>query len=169
MSSGEETRSMISSVEEYDGVMLSPVERLLMATDGTITHMLEALTRGPVDVDILSRQTDAGSLDRRVVLRRDSDGSPLVWAASDVNLYALPESMEEALVQGDIGIGDLLRDEYKETRREIVGMDATWPDSAAFPSFIDGHSALYLEREYKVYSNGNRLMTIREWMPKGLF
>lgn len=162
-------REMVQQVEGMSGLALSPSERLLLATDGTVTHMLEALTKQEVNVDILQRETNGGSLDRQVVLRRESDGSALVWAESEVRLFPLADEMEDALVGGDIGIGDLLRQEYEETRRQIHSMEAVWPTKGSFPDFIDGHSACYLKREYSVYSDGQRLMTIREYFPKGLF
>lgn len=160
---------MLEGVEAYEPVNLTPVERLLMATDGTVTHMLEALTRGPVDVDIIDRSVHGGSLIRKVVLRRRHDDSALTWAQSEVNLYPLDEDMESALVEGDIGIGDLLRDTYSETRREVVEMDAIWAGDQQFPAFIDNGSVLYLKRTYHVYSDENRIMEITEYFPKGIF
>lgn len=160
---------MLDGLDDHASVSLSPVERLLLATDGTVTHMLEALTRGEVDVDILDRDVDGSTLTRRVVLRRSSDGSPLVWAASEVNLHPLPMAMEDELVEGDIGIGDLLRDQYEETRREIIDMRPVWAGDDELPTFISGHSTLYLARAYDVYSDGQRIMQISEFFPKGLF
>lgn len=160
---------MLEMVERHDAVELTPVERLLLATDGTVTHMLEALTRGPVNVDIINRRVEGATLHREVVLRRGSDGSPLVWAKSSVNTYPMDMEMEDALVEGDIGIGDLLREEYAETRRELVGVEAVWTDTTDMPAFIEDGSVLYLVRTYKVYSGGDRIMTIEEYIPKGLF
>jgi beta-ribofuranosylaminobenzene 5'-phosphate synthase len=169
MGAGEDIRAMLDTMEEHDAVSLSPVERLLLATDGTVTHMLEALTRGPVNVDILNRQVNGSTLTREVVLRRGADGSPLVWARSKVNTYPMDMEMTDALVEGDIGIGDLLRQEYAETRREITGMEPAWEDTTACPDFINDGSVLYLKRTYRVYSGGDRIMTIEEWLPKGLY
>lgn len=169
MATGEALLEMLMSVEEADGVTLSPVERLLLATDGTVTHMLEALTRGPVNVEILSRDVSGGVLDRKVVLTREQDGSRLVWAESDIYLRPLPATLEDALVAGDIGIGHLLSRKYAETRREIIAMDVARPADPAFPAFIDGAAPLYLTRTYRIYAAGNRLMEIREFFPKGLF
>lgn len=164
-----ELNTMLNRLEQHDAVSLSPVERLLLATDGTLTHMLEALTRGHVEVDIQNRAVDGATLTRQVVLRRNRDGTPLVWAESKVNTYPLDTEMEDALVDGDIGIGDLLRDEYAETRREILGMAAVWEPDDDLPDFIGGSSPLYLERSYKIYSDGDRIMTITEFFPKGVF
>lgn len=169
MASGEAIRDLLASVEAHDGVVLSPVERLLMATDGTVTHMLEALTRGPVDVEILSREVNGGVLDRKVVLKRAQDGSKLVWADSDVYLHPLDAHLEDQLVRGDVGIGHLLRQEYTETRRELVDMFPVWADTEQCPAFVDGSAPLYLSRTYHVYSGGQRVIKIRELFPKGLF
>lgn len=169
MASGEKIRALLDSVESEGAVTLSPVERLLMATDGTVTHMLEALTRGEVYVKILSREVYGGTLERDVVLRRAQDQSNLVWARSHVNLYPLDVEMEDELVDGSMGIGDLLRAEYEETRREVVEMRAVREGDEELPTFIDGHSHLYLARKYKIHSEGARIMTIWEYFPKGLF
>ena len=162
-------REMVQEVEGVSGLALSPTERLLLATDGTVTHMLEALTKQPVNVEILDRSVSGSTLDRQVVLRRETDGSNLVWAESEVNLFPLDMELEDELVNGDIGIGHLLRQEYEETQRKIRGMEAVWTTEATFPDFIDGHSAVYLKRTYTIHSDGQRIMEITEWFPKGLF
>lgn len=168
MGTGSDIRGMLDALEGHDAVSLSPVERLLLATDGTVTHMLEALTRGNVTVDILNRRVRGSTLTREVALRR-GDGSTLVWARSRVNTMPLDIETEDALVDGDIGIGDLLREECAETRREITDMEPVWSDDEGRPSFINCGSVLYLMRTYDIYSDGNRMMTISEWFPKGLY
>lgn len=169
MAAGEDLNAMFDRLEDDDSVNLTPVERLLLATDGTMTHMLEALTRGHVEVDIIDRRVHGSTLTRDVVLRRGRDGSPLVWAQSEVNLYPLDVEMEDRLVDGSVGIGDLLREEYAETRREVTGMSARWSGDDSLPGFIDAASTLYLEREYDIHSDEQRIMSILEWFPKGLF
>lgn len=169
MTAGEELRAMLDGVAARDGVSLSPVERLLLTTDGTVTNALEALTRGEVTVDILNRDVKGSTLHREVALRRDVDGSALAWAESRTNLYPLDTDIEDSLVNGQIGIGDLLREKYAETRREVEEMDAVWHDTQDFPDFITGTSAMYLRRTYKIHSGGDRIMTITEYFPKGLY
>lgn len=160
---------MLDALESDPAVACTPVERLLLSTDGTVTHALEALTRGEVNVDILKREVHGSTLHRQVVLRRGRDDSPLVWAESEVNTRPMDMEMEDALVAGDIGIGDLLREQYAETRREILSMEPARTDDGGFPRFINGGSYLYLKRTYRVYSDGDRLMEITEYFPKGLF
>lgn len=169
MGVGEDIRSMLTDVEELGNIQLSPVERLLLATDGTVTHMLEALTRGRVDVDIIGRQVRDGALDRRVVLRRGHDAQPLVWAESQVVLDRLREDVADELAHGEKGIGDLLRNEHSETHREIVTMDVDTPDSPTFPAFIEHPLDLYLRRVYTIESHGQKIITITEWFPHGQF
>ena len=169
MAAGEDLLPMLDSLEAHDAVTLTPVERMLLATDGTVTHMLEALTRAHVGVDILDRTVDGATLTREVALRRSLDGSVLTWARSEVNTYPLPMEVEEALVSGDKGIGDVLREHYAEQRREITDMGVAWSDDDDLPRFIDDGSTLYLRRTYKVYSDESNIMKITEWFPKGLF
>lgn len=169
MGAGEDIRAMLDSLREDGGVHPTPVERLLLATDGTVTHMLEALTNDTVEVDIIDRTVEGASLHREVCLRRANDPSPLVWARSEVNLYPLDDEMADTLVAGDVGIGDLLRDKYAETRREIISMRSVWRDDDEIPDFISGGSVLFLKRTYAIYSDDHRLMEIEEWFPKGIF
>jgi chorismate-pyruvate lyase len=147
---------------------LSDVERLLLSTDGTVTHMLEVHIDGPVEVDIQDRSVSGSTLTRRVVLRDSSTAAPLVWAESSVNLHPLSTELEDELVHGDTGIGDLLRDEYVDTHREIVDIQAISPDDYADGSFPPPDYSTFVERTYKIYSGNDRLMTITEWFSVGL-
>jgi len=168
MGVGEDIRSMLDGVEAHDAVSLSPVERLLLATDGTVTHMLEALTRGPVGVEILDRALNGDDLSRHVVLRQQHDGSSLAWAWSEVDTSGLDSDVTERLVSGDIGIGHLLREEYAETHRTVIAMEPVWADDAGVPSWVGGERGLYLKRRYKIQSGGETIMEICEWFPKGV-
>lgn len=169
MAVGAETRAMIDCLEDNDGITLTPTERLLMATDGTVTHMLEALTRDHVTVDIISRDVMAGVLHRDVVLRQARDGSPLVWAASDVPLDPLEDDITDELVEGTMGIGDLLRARGAETRRRITDMRVRHAGEENLPPFVNGQAMVYLERTYNVHQHGERVMTITEFFPRDRF
>lgn len=169
MGVGANIRAMIDTVEDTDGITLSPVERLLMATDGTVTHMLEALTRGHVLVDIINRDVIDGTLHRDVVLREARDGSPLVWAASNVPLDRLDDRVADELAEGTMGIGDLLREQAAETHRTITDMRVRSRKDAKLPPFVTGSAGVYLERTYNVRSDGERIMTITEYFPRDRF
>ncbi|WP_440765841.1 chorismate--pyruvate lyase family protein [Natronorubrum sp. DTA7] len=161
----ESIRSMLVTLERDADLTLSPIERLFLATDGTVTHMLEALTRGDVSVTILDRSVADSRLFRTVALVPDTEQNPLVWARSTIRLSSLADSVADELVDGEIGIGDVLREECTETRREIVEMNV---HSAAnrFPSFVESDAVCLLERTYQIYTADTRIMTITEYFPK---
>lgn len=169
MAVGADIRAMIDMVESEPGVRLSPTERLLLATDGTVTHMLEALVRGHVEVDILNRNVVDTTLMRDVVLRRGATGTPLVWARSLVYLDRLPGEVADELVSGDTGIGDLLRNECEETRRQIETMDCLTVGEDDIPTFVAADADQYLVRKYNIYSGGSEVMTITELFPRRNF
>lgn len=169
MAAGEHLREMLSSLESDSSIRLSPVERLLLSTDGTVTHALEALTRSPVEVDILDRTVEDGNVTRKVVLRKGPGGDSLAWAVALVGTDALPEEVARPLVEGDVGIGHLLREQGPETRRRIVAMGSVWEDSPDRPDFITDDAVLHLRRTYEVYVDGRMAMTIEEYFPKGLY
>ena len=160
---------MLLDLERRERVELPPAARLLLATDGTVTHMLEALTGQQVTIDILDREVSGTTLHRTVALEKGKDSHPLVWARSKVNLSLLEDELADALVNGDIGIGDLLFEECTETRRDIVDMGAVFRDDGDFPSFVDSQAAYLLQRRYRIYDNGDRIMTITEYFPETLF
>ena len=160
----ESIRSALTTLEREHGVALSPAERLLLATDGTVTHMLEALTGREVSVAILDREVTGGRLHRTVALEYGPDDRPLVWARSTIRLSVLEPSVADELVDGDVGIGHLLRDGETETRREIVDVDVR--PAGEFPPFVETDASRLLERTYRIYADRDRLMTITEYFPK---
>ena len=158
--------SMVGRFERTAGVTLSSLERLFLSTDGTVTHMLEALTRQDVSVEILDREVSGDRLYRTVALRCKSEQQPVVWARSTVHLPLLSAHVADELVDGDAGIGDLLRTEYTETRRSIVELN-TRSDREEFPWYVETDASCLLERTYQIYASEERIMTITEYLPKG--
>ncbi len=161
----ESVRSMVVDLEREAGLTLSPIERLFLSTDGTVTHMLEALTRREVSIDILHREVTGNRLYRTVALECDSGRTPLVWARSTIRLSPLEESIADELVDGDIGIGHVLREECAETRRTIAEVNARF-DGEGFPSFVESDAACLLERTYRIHAASAHIMTITEFFPK---
>ena len=158
--------SELLRLEGGEEVRLSAVERLLLVCDGTVTHMLEALTREPVDVIVLDQDCEAGVLDRRVRLETTT-GRPLLWARSTIDLDKLDESVGEWLLQEEFGIGNALRKADVETRRSLHGVTIQEPDKASFPEFVPDSAGTLLARTYRVYESEVPIMTIREYMPFG--
>lgn len=113
---------------------LPPFLRTLLVADGTVTKSLEAYFWEQVEVENLGQapttlqvaapwlnlESGAAVLERRVRLRGMESGRVYAYAQSLIKLEALPEHLREDLLQGRIGIGELLRERGLETYREIL-------------------------------------------------
>ncbi len=154
------------SLEERVGIQLSDVERLLLVCDGTVTHMLEALTREPVEVVVIAQDREGGTLDRRVRLETGT-GRPLLWARSAITVDELDDSVGEWLLKEDMGIGTALRKADVETRRVLRGLSMHEPDEQSFPAFVPASAGTLIARTYRVFESDVPIMTIREYIPFG--
>jgi chorismate-pyruvate lyase len=113
---------------------LSPFQRALLATDGTVTKFIEAYMLEPVEIVRLGeshgpiaeddpwlqvRRGDEVST-REVVIQGRYSHTLYVYAVSLVALDRLPERIRQGLqVQGE-GLGRLLNEAELETRREVL-------------------------------------------------
>ena len=162
VSSPTATVNQLVEFEAETGIELAPAERLLLVTDGTVTHMLEALTRGPVAVVIVDRDETGGVLHRQVRLETDA-GAVLLWAESTIHVECLPSVLRGQLVNGDIGIGQALRDARIDTHRDIGSFGYLSSAHDGFPAFIQAQQDL-IRRTYRVHANGVAMMTITEYL-----
>lgn len=169
MAVGPELRAMLDQLEGECSSRLSPVERLLLSTDGTVTHAVEALTKTYIDVRPIARKTDDGTLHRDAALTREDNGDQMVYARSKINLDHVDDAVADELVRGEKGIGDLLRDRGAETHRRIHEMNARKASDEEMPAFVGTFSAEYLERRYTVHSDDEELMEITEWFPRSKY
>ncbi len=143
----------------------SPIERVLLTHDGTVTRMLEALTGHPITVTILARHIRGETLYRRVALESPVDPDPLVWATSEVDLQSLDPQYEAMLREQEIGIGAMFWNERFETFRELMDFDII-ATQEQFPSFITANTSELLKRTYSIHHKKASIMNIVEYFPK---
>ncbi len=156
---------------------LSPVERALMATDGTLTLLLSALYGERIDVELLwqSSQTlresdmrlrlESGGqlLVRRTLLKAAESGQSVAYAASTIVLSRLSRSIRHELENGTKPIGLLLRSEAVETHRMLEDWgDCTPTDQST--DYLD--STWQFFRTYQIISQALPLMTVTEHFPQ---
>lgn len=109
---------------------LSLFQKILLATDGTVTELLSLYCGKPVTarkqdqpasavLDNARMQEIAAPRLVRTVLLEDSHGHPLLHASSCFALGLMPESIRRDLEQTDLPIGLLWRRERLEMYREI--------------------------------------------------
>lgn len=159
--------------------VLGVVPRILLATDGTLTHIIEAYAEEPIRLVKLShslvveptaRQRFGLSIDeralRRVILLRGSEsGATFIHAESVVMLDRLPGPVADALLNTERPIGKLLAENRTETFREII---AVWQERnvSIAKHFHIKPADLLLARTYRILSGGKPLAWITETFPE---
>ena len=161
---------------------LTPFQRALLVTDGTVTHLIEAYTFSPVEVVLLRETEQALGIEyawlelpisgpvvtREVVLQTPATDTQLpkihAYAISHIIYERLPSSVVEGLKSRTGGLGALLQRTIWETRRDLLwwGVEHT----VGLPDAI-GHleSKPFLSRTYRVVANKDPLMLITEKFP----
>jgi chorismate-pyruvate lyase len=145
--------------------------RVCCGTDGSVTFLLEIMTRKPVNVTTESQYTvkadkqtaallgieEGGEVNNRVV-RLSAGDTVFVHARSLSPLERMPETMREQLMRADIPIGRILRSHNLETRRDMGELEVLEGEST-----FDGIPVL--SRSYKIVHNNYVLMWINERFP----
>jgi len=155
---------------------LPPFLRALLVTDGTVTKILEAYFWEPVAVDTVTQALQRAELDlpwvgvaagqqvlvRKASLRGADSGRIYALADSVIRIERIPPTFRQRLVDGEIGIGVLIRDSGLESYREVmeVGADA----ESARPSVGDR-----VFRTYRIIIDGAPVIMITETFPISLY
>lgn len=145
--------------------------RVCCGTDGSVTFLLEIMTRKQVSVITESQHTvkadkemaallevkEGSEINDRVV-RLSAGDTVFVHARSLSPLEHMPETMREQLMRADIPIGRILRSHNLETRRDMGELEIREGEST-----FDGIPVL--SRSYKIVHNNHILMWINEYFP----
>ncbi|HQC13024.1 MAG TPA: chorismate pyruvate-lyase family protein, partial [Methanoregulaceae archaeon] len=149
---------------------LSPVQRVLLGTDGSITSILELVTGNAVSVSTLLQEVRTADeetaaaleiqpgeeINHRVVeLRNAVTGEVLIYAVSDTPLSRLSPEFREDLMKADIPIGRILAKYRMESRREILGMQVRSTDPPMRERFGLGVDLPLLSRTYRIFHQNN--------------
>lgn len=157
---------------------LSSAQKILLATDGSVTTILDVL-KGHVKIRTLIQefreadvemaqllQVTAGDLVnyRVVVIEHDE---PLIHAISLIPVKRLNNDFKEDLIRADIPIGRILKKHQIESRREIksVAVEKSSPEMVE----IFNDESLVLSRTYNIIHHDQVLVWIKETFPSSLF
>lgn len=171
-----------STLREINFARLTPFQRGLIVTDGTVTQFIEAYTFAPVEVVLLRQEKHPLSSDhewlqlaageevisRQVTLQthRETESSSMLhtYADSLIALKRLPKSILEGLEFNKQGLGRLLQHSGLETRRELLwcGIE-TLTDLPIAIVHLEGET--FISRAYLVYADQKPLMLINEKFP----
>ncbi len=161
---------------------LPPFLRTLLVTDGTVTKSLEAYFWEPVTVRPirhaiapltapepgLAAAPGASVLHREVCLSGRESGRCYACARSVLALDELAPRLRAGVVEGRIGIGELLREQGVETYREIF--DLLWlPDGAPRDALLAGLAGDVVARAYRIRVGGSPAIVVREFFPLALY
>lgn len=165
-----------------DTSSFTPFQRMLLGTDGTVTHILEAYAAEPVEVVKLVQERQAATDDdaelqlgpgdevlrRHVLLRGGHSGRILLYAEAIVVLGRVEPAFLHGLEATDRPIGILLAENRTETFREIlrVGREPAGSSGAHFG--LDRNAELIV-RTYRIFCDRRPIILITERFPPHLF
>lgn len=145
--------------------------RVCAGTDGSVTFLLEIMTRHDVTVvtedqhQVPADDSMASLFDIDVgddvncrIVTLVADGVPYVYAKSLAPIDRMPETVRYDMMRADIPIGKILREHDIETRRDFDGIEMVKGAS------LFGCESV-LSRSYRIVHNGDVLMWINEQMP----
>ncbi len=180
---GMEITRSLDEIEQTVG-HLSPIQKFLLGTDGSVTQLLEAVTGHKVAVATLVQEVvpaDAAvagrlgirageGVNHRIVELKNADsGEVLMYAVSDTPLSRLSPEFKDDLMKADIPIGKIISRHRIEARREILCASVTPADDAAGKRFSLCRSEPLLARQYRIIHNGEPLIHITEQFPYNRF
>ncbi len=165
--------------ESLNLARLPPFVRTLLVTDGTVTKNIEAFFWEPIVVDVLWQERiilheakpliDAAAgeqvLKRIVQLRGEKTRAVYTYATSFLKTDLLPGELTQQLLDGQIGIGEILREVGLETYREIMdfGVETASDNVDPDDTLARVDDAIY--RTYRIVAGGKPVMQITESFP----
>jgi len=163
---------------------LSPVQKILLGTDGSVTQLLESVTGSEIAVQtrvqeivpadqIISERlhVDIGEpVNYRIVDLMDTvTGQVLIHACSHTPIARLSPDFKDDLMKADIPIGRIIKRHRIEARREILNACVSPATRDAGKVFsICSHEPL-LSRQYRIIHSGAPLIFIEEQFPYNRF
>lgn len=162
--------------------ILSPILRTILVGDGTVTRMLEAFFWEPIGVDVLLHRKEeleeacpelglavgAPIVRRQVLLRGRFTTTIYAFAETIILDDALTSDFRRRLLNGERGIGELIREGHIETYRELVGIERLLADQWALQLEIDSEAEV-VRRRYTIAHEGRPAILIAEVFPERRF
>ena len=157
---------------------LDPLYRLLVATDGTLTEMLEALSLekmclvklgqeiGPAteQVNALDVRPGESLLDRKILLQGEQTNKTYLYARTQLAMDRLEEPVREGLLRTNVPLGLLLKQNRMETFKELLQLRRE-PARDLSSYFRNDPDTPLLVRTYRVFSGKQPVMLITEHLP----
>ena len=171
-----------SDLEEINLSQLTPFQRALLVTDGTVTQFIEAYTLSTVEVVLLNQETQilptnhvwlevakgTRVITRQVILqtRQRAGQQPTVhtYATSLIVPNRTSPVIREGLTLEGKGLGQLLQRSGLETRRDLLWWGLKRPDDLP-ETLLHLQGEPFLSRTYRIVAEGRPIMLINEQFP----
>jgi len=176
---------IINIMEKVNGLekdigKLSSAQKILLATDGSVTTILDVL-KGHINVNTLIQEfreaneqsakelgiEKGDTINYRAVIMSHKPEEPLIHAISLTPIKRLNNDFKEDLLKADIPIGRILKKYNIESRREVTHIGAEEPDDELKEIFRT--DSLMLTRTYNIIYRDEVLIWIKETFPCDLF
>lgn len=163
---------------------ISPVQKFLLGTDGSVTQLLESITGKTVVIQTLVQEivpadrTAADHLSiaegdpvnfRIVEIKTEENGEVLIYAVSHTPVNRLSPEFKDDLMKADIPIGKIIRQHHIEARREILNARVLPASAEAGHLFSVCKNEPLLSRQYQIIHGGKPLIFIEEQFPYNRF
>lgn len=167
---------VLESVAGLDAARLSPLQRILLITDGTLTEILEAHFLEPIELVKLSQRIAVASagmapsfaepgesiLERKINLRGARSRRVYVYAESMLLADRLDPRFRAELMDSEIPLGRLWHKFQLETYKDLVSVHCR--PCGELGSHLDcPETSQVLARTYDVVSSDRPLMRISEF------
>ena len=163
---------------------VSPVQKFLLGTDGSVTQILESVTGKKVIIRTLVQKivpadrTAADNLSiaegdpvnyRIVEIRTEDPGEVLIYATSYTPVNRLSPEFKDDLMKADVPIGKIILQHHIEARREILDARVISATNETGRVFAICKNEPVLSRQYQIIHSGKPLMFIEEQFPYNRF
>jgi len=161
---------------------LSPLQRILLIADGTVTNLLEISLDERMEIvklmeaafpaasDIAALELKAGQsvLERKILLQGKISKRNWLYADSLIALERLEPEFQDKLLNSHVPIGKLWLAHKTETHKEIIGARKEPAGELAGHFEIQAEDIL-LSRTYRVFCRKMPVMLITEKFPTHYF
>jgi len=173
----------INEIEKQVG-RLSPMQKFLLGTDGSVTQILEAITGKPVVIETRVQkiiEADPATAEflgigqgepvnyRIVEIKTPASGEVLIYAISHTPLARLSPEFKDDLLKADIPIGRIIQNHRIEARREILNARVSPASDETGRIFSLCIKEPLLSRQYRIIHEGKPLIFIEEQFPYNKF
>jgi len=176
-------RDAIRKMEAEVG-RISPIQKFLLGTDGSVTQLLESITGKNVAIKTLVQEivpadtaaakhldiTEGDPVNFRIVeITTAENGEVLIYAISHTPVSRLSPELKDDLMKADIPIGKIIAEHKIEARREILNARVLPASEEAGRIFAICKSEPLLSRQYQIIHGGKPLIFIEEQFPYNRF